>query len=176
MILVIAEKPSVAQSIAKVLGATSRKDGYLEGNNYIVSWCVGHLVGLADASSYNERYRDCTVSYIWWRRAVDEKAKCFLVGSQHIMFYNHSHRSDSNPIPRFILNSVLSHNQDSLSETNSTMSEILQFRAIHILRRASIETSSPFLSFVMVLDDKPLALCKSPLLMSLSTSNFQSFL
>ena len=56
LILVIAEKPSVAQSIAKVLGATSRKDGYLEGNNYIVSWCVGHLVGLADASSYNERY------------------------------------------------------------------------------------------------------------------------
>ena len=56
MILVIAEKPSVAQSIAKVLGAVSRKDGYLEGNNYIVSWCVGHLVGLADASSYDERY------------------------------------------------------------------------------------------------------------------------
>ena len=56
MILVIAEKPSVAQSIAKVLGTTSRKDGYLEGNNYIVSWCVGHLVGLADASSYDERY------------------------------------------------------------------------------------------------------------------------
>ena len=46
----------MAQSIAKVLGATSRKDGYLEGNNYIVSWCVGHLVGLADASSYDERY------------------------------------------------------------------------------------------------------------------------
>ena len=56
MILVIAEKPSVAQSIAKVLGAASRKDGYLEGNDYIVSWCVGHLVGLADASSYDERY------------------------------------------------------------------------------------------------------------------------
>ena len=56
MILVIAEKPSVAQSIAKVLGATSRRDGYLEGNNYIVSWCVGHLVELADASFYDERY------------------------------------------------------------------------------------------------------------------------
>ena len=56
MILVIAEKPSVAQSIAKVLGAASRRDGYLEGNNYIVSWCVGHLVELADASSYDERY------------------------------------------------------------------------------------------------------------------------
>ena len=56
LILVIAEKPSVAQSIAKVLGATSHKDSYLEGNNYIVSWCIGHLVGLADASSYNECY------------------------------------------------------------------------------------------------------------------------
>ena len=56
MILVIAEKPSVAQSIAKVLGATSRRDGYLEGNNFIVSWCIGHLVELADASSYDERY------------------------------------------------------------------------------------------------------------------------
>ena len=56
MILVIAEKPSVAQSIAKVLGVTSRKDGYMEGGNYIVSWCFGHLVELADASSYDERY------------------------------------------------------------------------------------------------------------------------
>ena len=56
MILVIAEKPSVAQSIAKVLGATSRKDGYMEGGNYIISWCFGHLVELADASSYDERY------------------------------------------------------------------------------------------------------------------------
>ena len=56
MILVIAEKPSVAQSIAKVLRATTRRDGYLEGNNYIVSWCVGHLVELADAASYDERY------------------------------------------------------------------------------------------------------------------------
>ena len=47
MKLVLAEKPSVAQSIAKVLGATKREDGYLQGNGYIVSWCVGHLVELA---------------------------------------------------------------------------------------------------------------------------------
>ena len=47
MKLVMAEKPSVAQSIAKVLGATKREDGYLEGNGFIVSWCVGHLVELA---------------------------------------------------------------------------------------------------------------------------------
>ena len=56
MILVVAEKPSVAQTIGKVLGATSRKDGYLEGEAYLVSWCVGHLVGLADASVYDQRY------------------------------------------------------------------------------------------------------------------------
>ena len=52
----VAEKPSVAQTIGKVLGATSRKDGYLEGEGYLVSWCVGHLVGLADASVYDQRY------------------------------------------------------------------------------------------------------------------------
>ena len=56
MILVVAEKPSVAQAIGKVLGATSRKDGYWEGEDYLVSWCVGHLVGLADASVYDQRY------------------------------------------------------------------------------------------------------------------------
>ena len=56
MILVVAEKPSVAQTIGNVLGATSRKDGYLEGEAYLVSWCVGHLVGLADASVYDQRY------------------------------------------------------------------------------------------------------------------------
>ena len=46
MNLVIAEKPSVAQSLATVIGATARKDGYLEGNGWRVSWCVGHLPGL----------------------------------------------------------------------------------------------------------------------------------
>lgn len=54
--LVIAEKPSVAQSIASVLGAKNKKDGYIEGNGYLVSWCVGHLVGLCDASAYGEQY------------------------------------------------------------------------------------------------------------------------
>lgn len=56
MILVIAEKPSVGMSLAAVLGAKERKDGYVEGGGYIVSWCVGHLVGLADAYEYNEQY------------------------------------------------------------------------------------------------------------------------
>ena len=54
--LVIAEKPSVAMSIASVLGVKSRKDGYLENEAYIVSWCVGHLAELVNADSYDERY------------------------------------------------------------------------------------------------------------------------
>lgn len=56
MRLVIAEKPSVAQSIGAVLGANSRKDGYMEGSGYIVTWCVGHLVELAPAHLYDEKY------------------------------------------------------------------------------------------------------------------------
>ena len=55
-ILVVAEKPSVAMSYAKVLGATSRQDGYLEGNGYLVSWCVGHLVELAPPNVYDAKY------------------------------------------------------------------------------------------------------------------------
>ena len=47
MQLVITEKPSVAQAVARVIGADERKDGYMEGNGYIVSWCIGHLVELA---------------------------------------------------------------------------------------------------------------------------------
>ena len=54
--LIVAEKPSVAMSYAKVLGATSRQDGYLEGNGYLVSWCVGHLVELAPPNVYDAKY------------------------------------------------------------------------------------------------------------------------
>lgn len=56
MKLVIAEKPSVAQSLAAVLGAKERGQGYLQGNGYVVSWCVGHLIGLAAADAYDARY------------------------------------------------------------------------------------------------------------------------
>ncbi len=85
MILVIAEKPSVAQSIAKVLGATTRKDGYMEGANYIVSWCFGHLVELADASSYDERYAKWRyddlpiVPESWMFEVTKDKAQQFKV-------------------------------------------------------------------------------------------------
>ena len=85
MILVIAEKPSVGAAIGKVLGASSRKDGCLEGNNYIVSWCVGHLVGLADASSYDERFAKWRYSDLpivpdeWLFEVPKDKQKQFKV-------------------------------------------------------------------------------------------------
>jgi DNA topoisomerase-3 len=57
MRLVIAEKPSVAKSIAEVIGATDRKNGYMEGGGYLVSWCVGHLVELAQPDAYREEWK-----------------------------------------------------------------------------------------------------------------------
>ena len=54
--LVIAEKPSVGMSIAAVLGVKDRKDGYIEGRDYIVSWGFGHLAELANADTYDEKY------------------------------------------------------------------------------------------------------------------------
>ena len=68
-----------------MLGASSRKDGYLEGNNYIVSWCVGHLVGLADASSYDERFAKWRYSDLpivpeeWLFEVPKDKQKQFKV-------------------------------------------------------------------------------------------------
>lgn len=80
MKLVIAEKPSVAQSIAKVIGATDKQDGYLEGNGYIVSWCVGHLVELAEPEAYDEKYAkwnysDLPILPSQWEYQVSESTK-----------------------------------------------------------------------------------------------------
>ena len=61
MKLIVSEKPSVSRAISAILGATQKKNGYLEGNGYLVSWCVGHLVELAPAASYDE-------SYAKWRK------------------------------------------------------------------------------------------------------------
>ena len=52
MRLVIAEKPSVAAALAAALGVKNKKDGYMEGGGYLISWCVGHLVQLAEAAAY----------------------------------------------------------------------------------------------------------------------------
>ena len=58
MKLIIAEKPSVAKTYAAALGVKDRKDGYFEGGKYLISWCIGHLAGLADAGMYDPKYRD----------------------------------------------------------------------------------------------------------------------
>lgn len=80
MKLVLAEKPSVAQNIAKVLGATKREDGYIEGNGYIVSWCVGHLVELAEPEAYDEKYskwtyNDLPIFPVDWQYEVSSGTK-----------------------------------------------------------------------------------------------------
>ena len=54
--LIVTEKPSVAQTIAKVLGVRTRRDGYLESGRWLVSWCIGHLVELAPPGSYDPRF------------------------------------------------------------------------------------------------------------------------
>ena len=56
MKLVITEKPSVARSIAAVIGATEKQNGYWQGGGYLVSWCIGHLVSFAEAGQYDEKY------------------------------------------------------------------------------------------------------------------------
>ena len=80
MKLVIAEKPSVAASLSAVIGASTRKDGYFEGNGWRVSWCVGHLAGLADADSYDPkyakwRYDDLPILPEHWQMAVGKDKK-----------------------------------------------------------------------------------------------------
>ena len=83
MKLVIAEKPAVAMSLATVLGATERKDGYLEGSGYLVSWCVGHLLELAQPEAYKEqyakwRYEDLPILPENWKYEVPKDKKTQL--------------------------------------------------------------------------------------------------
>ena len=80
MQLVIAEKPSVAKSIADVLGALDRQDGYFEGGGYLVSWCVGHLIELAEPESYGEQWKKWTyeslpVNPVHWQYEIKEDTK-----------------------------------------------------------------------------------------------------
>ncbi len=85
MKLVIAEKPSVAMALAKVVGARERKDGYVEGKEYLVLWCVGHLIALCDASEYDERYKKWRYEDLpiipeeWKRKVLDGTKKQFQI-------------------------------------------------------------------------------------------------
>ena len=83
--LVIAEKPSVARSIAAVIGATEKQNGYWQGGGYLVSWCIGHLVSFAEAGQYDEKYckwkyEDLPILPQPWQFIVpDEKKQQFEV-------------------------------------------------------------------------------------------------
>ena len=94
MQLVIAEKPSVARSIAEVIGATEISDGYMEGNGYVVSWCVGHLVELAQPESYGEQWKKWTYESLpvkpeKWQYEVKPDTK-----AQYDILYQLMHRKD----------------------------------------------------------------------------------
>ncbi len=94
MQLVIAEKPSVARSIAEVIGATEISDGYMEGNGYVVSWCVGHLVELAQPESYGEQWKKWTYESLpvkpeKWQYEVKPDTK-----AQYDVLYQLMHRKD----------------------------------------------------------------------------------
>ena len=94
MQLVIAEKPSVARSISEVIGATEISDGYMEGNGYVVSWCVGHLVELAQPESYGEQWKKWTYESLpvkpeKWQYEVKPDTK-----AQYDILFRLMHRKD----------------------------------------------------------------------------------
>ena len=96
MKLVIAEKPSVGAAIAAVLCANEQRSGYFEGSGYLVSWCIGHLISLADAATYNEQYRkwNMTISPLSRRIAIS-----FASGKEQFsVLKDLMHRSDVSEI------------------------------------------------------------------------------
>ncbi len=82
--LILAEKPSVARDIARVMGATRKADGFIEGNQYVVTWALGHLVTLADPDAYDEKYKQ-------WRLEdlpmLPTKMKLVVIGQTKKQFY-----------------------------------------------------------------------------------------
>lgn len=83
--LVIAEKPSVAANIAAALGVKEKQDGYMEGAGYLISWCVGHLIGLAEAAAYGEQYKKWSYDSLpilpqeWKYTVAKDKGKQFKI-------------------------------------------------------------------------------------------------
>ena len=93
MILVIAEKPSVARTIAAVLGAGEKKNGYIQSGKYLISWCVGHLVSLSDPEEYDNRYAEkpwkleqLPIIPTVWRFHTDKNTKAQFDILKQLMF------------------------------------------------------------------------------------------
>lgn len=89
MKLVICEKPSVGAAVAAALGVTGRKDGYIEGNGYLISWCIGHLVQLSEAAAYGEQYKKWSYDSLpilpqeWQYTVAADKGKQFKILRPH---------------------------------------------------------------------------------------------
>ena len=85
MKLVICEKPSVGAAVAAALGVREKKDGYIEGNGYVISWCIGHLVQLSEAAAYGEQYRKWSYDSLpilpqeWQYTVAADKEKQFKI-------------------------------------------------------------------------------------------------
>lgn len=85
MKLVICEKPSVGAAVAAALGVTGKKDGYIENDKYIISWCIGHLVQLSEAAAYGEQYRKWSYDSLpilpqeWQYTVAADKGKQFKI-------------------------------------------------------------------------------------------------
>ena len=85
MKLVICEKPSVGAAVAAALGVREKKDGYIEGNGYVISWCIGHLVQLSEAAVYGEQYRKWSYDSLpilpqeWQYTVAADKGKQFKI-------------------------------------------------------------------------------------------------
>ena len=85
MKLVICEKPSVGAAVAAALNVRERKDGYIEGNGYLISWCIGHLVQLSEAAAYGEQYKKWQLNSLpilpqeWQYTVAADKGKQFKI-------------------------------------------------------------------------------------------------
>lgn len=95
--LVVCEKPSVARSIAAVLGAGRRGDGFLSGGGYLVSWCFGHLAELSDADAYDEKFgkwrrEDLPILPDSWQYTV-ARDKQKQMNTLHTLIYQSDSRS-----------------------------------------------------------------------------------
>ena len=92
--LIITEKPSVAQEFAKVLNVSGRRDGYIENSNYVITWCVGHLVGLVYPEEYDIKYKEWRLEDLPF---LPEEYKYDVIGSvrkQYDIVHNALHRED----------------------------------------------------------------------------------
>ena len=109
MQLVIAEKPSVAANIAAALGVKEKKDGYIEGGGYLISWCVGHLVELAEAAAYGEQFKKWSYETLpilpeeWQYTVAADKGDALLQKTYTADFLSKTIKKNHGEIPQYYI-------------------------------------------------------------------------